>query len=70
MMIVTMLSTTFKDDDENDDNSCDYMSCLDRHTKARKTNHFKKKLIDLEGFEDLKNRYKPFQENFDGSLRC
>ena len=60
MMIVTMLSTTFKDDDENDDNSSDYMSCLDRHTKARKTNHFKKKPIDLESFENLKNRHKPF----------
>ena len=69
MMIMTTL-LTFKDDDDNDHNSSDYMSCLDRHTKARKTNHFKKRLIDLAGFEDLKNRYKPFQENFDGSLRC
>ena len=65
-----MIMTTFNDDDDSDDKSSDYMSCLDRHTKAQKTNHFKKRLMDLEGFEDLKNRYKPFKENFDGSLRC
>ena len=55
-----MIMTTFHDDDDSDDKSSDYMSCLDRHTKAQKTNHFKKRLLDLEGFEDLKNRYKHF----------
>ena len=49
-----MIMTTFNDDDDSDDKSSDYMSCLDRHTKAQKTNHFKKRLMDLEGFEDLK----------------
>ena len=53
-MMMMMIMTTFNDDDDSDDKSSDYMLCLDRHTKAQKTNNFKKRLMDLEGFEDLK----------------